>query len=53
MLSISQDGTTYVRIDESELSHYSFVFLRFSFPLSDGPRSSVFLRTLRFEENPS
>ncbi len=49
-VEISKDGTTYVQIDRSDMSNYTFRYIRLSFPEWKTTQSSTFLRTLRFDK---
>lgn len=49
IIEISQNGKEFVQINQSEIENYSFWFLRIIFRKIDGAKSSIFLRTLRFD----
>lgn len=49
IIEISQNGKEFVQVRQSEIENYSFGFLRITFRKIDGPQSSIFLRTLRFD----
>lgn len=49
IVEISENGSEYVQVNQSEIGNYSFGFLRITFQKIDGAQSSIFLRTLRFD----